>query len=131
RTVDLIDCELVPDIRKYRVVPPVLIARFEALKPVKVFDLFDPRSGFDQDKRQNELFAYEARVIELSGVLTVPREESQLSMRVDEADCHFDRQYASALKSMRDGWPIRVRGKVATTKEARPQLIGCGLRYRD
>jgi len=130
RTVDLVDCELVPDIVKYRVVSTELVQRFDGLMPAKAFGGSRPDSFSGQVQRRKQMSAYEGSIIEVSGLLYYAPtiEDANPKFAVDEAICHFDPRFASTLKGLRKSWWIRVRGKVRTRKDGGIELLDCGLR---
>jgi hypothetical protein len=131
-TVDLVDCELAVNLTKHWNVPPILVSRFDELKPVKKF------TGPERPKYldHKSMSGSEGQIVEVSGILGV---DGAVGDRIDYFDptmttgsviCHFDPAIAVDLKKVIFGNPVRVRGKVVYVKtNDRYQLYDCGLAY--
>jgi hypothetical protein len=131
------DCEVVSDIKKYRVVPSALQERFRQYQPTITCGRRGPE--LDGIFRANQ-----GAVVEVSGYLWAHPDVSALQCEVQIAygrqlangevegvdvryRCHFDRQYADDLAKVRR-WPVKIRGQVkAVSGHEVYEIERCGM----
>jgi hypothetical protein len=131
-TVQLADCELVPDIRKYRQVPKQLQDRYNSYKPDLIFT--------DVDKLVFAIRLSADKVVEVTGVMRRHQPDKPTMFELDKGDrgfsqkvlCQIDDSLTGELQSVKKGWHVRIRGKVRYTTEGFSRtmsIVDCGVIY--